>query len=198
MPLCSVPHPGPQLARVGWLFCFCYSLHPTFGPSVAVCYPVCVTFRRYLVLLAVVFFGSIGDTLLSRGMKEVGRIEVAQWTTAITAIANPWVAAGIVCLIVFFASYLASLSWADLTYVLPATGFGYVALALLSKYFLHEQISLARWAGIVLITAGVGFVAGGPSQTARIEGQEIAHLVTHGDHAHATVGSSTAAQDPQS
>lgn len=138
-----------------------------------------MTFRKYLVLLAVVFFGSVGDTLLSRGMKQIGEIHLSRWTEVISAIANPWVAAGVVCLIVFFGSYLASLSWADLTYVLPATAIGYVVLALLSKFFLHEQISLARWAGIMLITAGVGFVAGGPSLTERTEGQEIAQLVGH-------------------
>jgi drug/metabolite transporter (DMT)-like permease len=145
-----------------------------------------VTVRKYLVLLAVVFFGSIGDTLLSRGMKEVGQIHISQLTEVITAIANPWVVAGTICLILFFASYLASLSWADLTYVLPATAIGYVALALLSKFFLHEQISVARWAGIALITAGVGFVAGGPSQTERTEGQEIAQLVGHHGKKHET------------
>jgi drug/metabolite transporter (DMT)-like permease len=140
-----------------------------------------VTFRKYMVLVAVAFFGSIGDTLLSRGMKDVGEIHVSNWTQAISAIANPWVAAGIVCLCVFFGSYLASLSWADLTFVLPATAIGYVVLALLSKFFLHEQISLARWAGIALITAGVGFVAGGPSVTQRTEGHEIAQLMSHGE-----------------
>lgn len=145
-----------------------------------------MTFRKYLVLLAVVFFGSIGDTLLSRGMKEIGRIHLAQLAEVITAIANPWVIAGTICLVLFFASYLASLSWADLTYVLPATAIGYVALALLSKFFLHEQISLARWAGIALITAGVGFVAGGPSLTQRTEGQEIAQLVRHHEKKHET------------
>jgi drug/metabolite transporter (DMT)-like permease len=59
------------------------------------------------------------------------------------------------------------LSWADLTYVLPATAFGNVIVALLSKFWLHEPISLERWAGIVLITIGVGFVAQGPSRTER-------------------------------
>jgi uncharacterized membrane protein len=141
------------------------------------CYAVLVTLRKYLVLLAIVLFGSSGDTLLSRGMKDIGEVHLSHWTHVITAVFNPWIACGIVCLMVFFGSYLASLSWADLTYVLPATAFGYVVLALLSKFFLHEQISLARWAGIVLITAGVGFVAGGPSLTERTEGQEIAQLV---------------------
>ena len=80
---------------------------------------------------------------------------------------TPWIAAGIALLIGFFASYLTALSWADLTFVLPATAFGNVIVALLSKFWLHEPISLERWAGIVLITIGVGFVAQGPSLTER-------------------------------
>lgn len=87
----------------------------------------------------------------------------------ISAVFTPWIAAGIVLLIGFFASYLTALSWADLTYVLPATAFGNVIVALLSKYWLHETISWQRWAGIALITIGVGFVAHGPSRTARPE-----------------------------
>ena len=49
--------------------------------------------------------------------------------------------------------------------MLPSTAFGYVVVALLSKFWLHETVSLYRWAGIVLIVCGVGFVANGPSLT---------------------------------
>ena len=63
--------------------------------------------------------------------------------------------------------YLTALSWADLTFVLPATSLAYVAVAFLSRFWLHEQISPARWAGIALITAGVGFVTRGPAYTPR-------------------------------
>ena len=132
-----------------------------------------MTFKKYLVLLAIISFGSIGDTLLSRGMRDVGEVHFSNLGRVVGAVANPWVAVGILCLLVFFGSYLASLSWADLTYILPATAIGYVVLALLSRFFLHEQISLARWAGIGLITAGVGFVAGGPSITEREESQLV-------------------------
>jgi drug/metabolite transporter (DMT)-like permease len=58
-----------------------------------------------------------------------------------------------------------ALSWADLTFVLPATAFGNVIVALLSRFWLHEAISIERWAGIVLITLGVSFVAQGPPLT---------------------------------
>jgi uncharacterized membrane protein len=52
-----------------------------------------------------------------------------------------------------------------LTFVLPATSLGYVLVALLSKFFLHENVSTSRWLGIALISAGVGFVARGPALT---------------------------------
>jgi drug/metabolite transporter (DMT)-like permease len=74
---------------------------------------------------------------------------------------------GIICLAGFFYSYLTALSWADLTYVLPATAFGYVVTAFLSRFFLHEAVSPWRWAGVLLITCGVGLVARGPSLTER-------------------------------
>jgi drug/metabolite transporter (DMT)-like permease len=38
-------------------------------------------------------------------------------------------------------------------------------MALLAKIFLHENVTLEHWLGIALITAGVGFVATGPSLT---------------------------------
>ena len=124
-----------------------------------------MTLRKYLVLAGVTLFSAIGDTLLSRGMKEVGSISLAQVSHVILAIADPWVALGIFFLLAFFACYMTALSWADLTYVLPASSLGYVLLALIAKYQLHEQITTTRWLGILLITAGVGFVAGGPELT---------------------------------
>ena len=80
---------------------------------------------------------------------------------------TPWIAFGIALLIGFFASYLTALSWADLTFVLPATAFGNVIVALLARFWLNEPISIERWAGILLITLGVGFIAQGPSLTER-------------------------------
>jgi drug/metabolite transporter (DMT)-like permease len=124
-----------------------------------------MTFRRYLILAAVMVGASVGDTFLSAGMKQVGPVSLHHLQSLLVALANPWVLSGIAFLILFFASYLTALSWADLTFVLPATGFGYVIIALLSKFWLHETISPARWLGIVLITLGVGFVTHGPSYT---------------------------------
>ncbi|HEY1896019.1 MAG TPA: EamA family transporter [Terracidiphilus sp.] len=123
--------------------------------------------QQYLILGLVSISAPLGDTCLSRGMTHLPAIDLAHPVSLITAVFTPWIAAGIALLIGFFASYLTALSWADLTFVLPATALGNVIVALLSKFWLHEPISLERWAGIVLITIGVGFVAQGPSLTER-------------------------------
>jgi drug/metabolite transporter (DMT)-like permease len=124
-----------------------------------------VTFRKYLVLAGVTLCASIGDSLLSHGMKQVGNIALSHWSDVILAVFNPSVALGILLLLGFFASYMTALSWADLTYVLPATSLGYVLLTLIAKFFLHETVTTSRWIGILLISAGVGFVTQGPALT---------------------------------
>ena len=124
-----------------------------------------MSFRKLATLAGVVVFGSAGDVCLKRGMLQFGDITLSNWHLIFTAIFTPWVALGIILLILFFANYLSALSFADLTYVLPATSIGYVGMALLARYFLHEDISPVRWAGILLIVIGVGFVARGPALT---------------------------------
>jgi drug/metabolite transporter (DMT)-like permease len=124
-----------------------------------------LTPQRYLILLAVMLTVSFGDTLLSHGMSQVGPVSLHNLPLLLVALKNPWVIAGIVLLLGFFASYLTALSWADLTFVLPSTAFSYVIIALLSHFWLHEHVSVARWTGIILIVCGVGFVANGPSLT---------------------------------
>jgi hypothetical protein len=126
-----------------------------------------VTFQKYLVLVGVALFASAGDSLLSRGMKDIGGVSLHNLSALIAAVRNPWVVLGILFLIAFFAAYMSALSWADLTYVLPATSIGYVVLALIAKFVLHEQVTMLRWVGILLISAGVSFVAGGPALTTR-------------------------------
>ena len=122
---------------------------------------------QYMILGLVAVCAPLADACLSRGMTKLPAISLDHPVTLVVAVFTPWITLGIALLIGFFASYLTALSWADLTYVLPATAFGNVIVALLSRFWLQETISLERWAGIVLITVGVGFVAQGPSLTVR-------------------------------
>ncbi len=121
--------------------------------------------QQYAVLVAIMLTASFGDTLLSRGMSQVGTVDLHHLPLLLHALMNFNVLLGILLLIAFFGSYMTALSWADLTFVMPATAFGNVIIALLGRYWLHEHLSLSRWAGIVCLTCAVGFVANGPSRT---------------------------------
>jgi drug/metabolite transporter (DMT)-like permease len=121
--------------------------------------------RRYIILAIVTLTSALGDTFLGHGIKQLGPVSLNHLSTLIVALKIPWVLAGIVLLIGFFASYLTALSWADVTFVLPATSFAYVVVALLSRFWLHEEITPARWLGIFCIVTGVGFVTRGPAYT---------------------------------
>jgi drug/metabolite transporter (DMT)-like permease len=124
-----------------------------------------VTFRKYLVLAGITLFSTAGDSLLARGMRDVGGISLHHLSGLLLVILNPWVALGILCLLTFFSCYMSALSWADLTYVLPATSLGYVLVAFIGHFGFQEAISPARWVGIMMIALGVGFAAAGPSLT---------------------------------
>jgi drug/metabolite transporter (DMT)-like permease len=126
-----------------------------------------VKFKKIFIYLAIACCNGTGDVLLKRGMDNLGEIQLHHWTHIFNAFIDPWIILGILFLAGFFYSYLTALSWADLTFVLPATAFGYVVTAFLSRVFLHETVSAWRWAGVILITCGVGLVARGPSLTER-------------------------------
>jgi drug/metabolite transporter (DMT)-like permease len=124
-----------------------------------------VTTGKYLVLAGVTLFATIGDTLLSRGMRGMDHISLHHLSSMFLVVFHPELALGIAFLLAFFACYLTALSWADLTYVLPATSLSYVLVTVMGKLVLHEAVSPGRWLGVLLISSGVGFVTRGPANT---------------------------------
>jgi uncharacterized membrane protein len=122
--------------------------------------------RKSWICAAVVILSNVwGNFFLKSGVP-------AQLDTPldyITVLFRPVVALGVVLLILWMASRMALLSWADLSYFLPVTSVGYVLVALAGRVLLHEQITARRWTGIALIMAGVALVSGGtaPQTVAR-------------------------------
>ena len=106
----------------------------------------------------VVLTNVLGNSFLSRGMQSEGELISLSPVPYIRALFNPWVAVGVSLLIVWLLSHMAMLSWADLSYVLPVTSIAYVLVALVGRFVLHEQVTLARWVGIALIMIGVTLV----------------------------------------
>ena len=66
---------------------------------------------------------------------------------------------GVVLLGIYFFLYLAALSWADLSFVLPLTAVSYLFAALLAKFILKEDVSWVRWVGTIVIMVGITVVA---------------------------------------
>jgi drug/metabolite transporter (DMT)-like permease len=139
-----------------------------------------MSFIRYVLLALIVIGSTLGDVYLAKGMKQIGEISISRWRDLLFAPFNPYVALGIALLLMFYLSYLASLSWADLSYIMPATTFGYVLTALLAHWMLGERIPLTRWIGIFMITFGVGFITGGGSLTVTPTPEGVSpHLEVH-------------------
>lgn len=122
--------------------------------------------KSWLCAILVVLSNVFGNFAMKRGMPA----ELNSPLEYITALFRPWVALGVVLLIVWMMSRMALLSWADLSYVLPVTSIGYVLVAIVGKVLLHEEISPRRWAGIALIMVGVALVGLQAPQTASREG----------------------------
>jgi drug/metabolite transporter (DMT)-like permease len=120
-------------------------------------------FKTFIMIFFVVLFAPLGNVFLSWGMKQAGPISIHSvsdvphvfWQVFTTP--NIWI--GIGCLLLFFLAYTLVLSWADYSFVQPASASAYGVVAILGHFLLHEPISPLRWVGVVVICLGV-FVVG--------------------------------------
>ncbi len=119
--------------------------------------------KTYIVAAIAALCAAIGESLLSYGMRRYGAISLTEPShlrmLVSSVVLNPFVFLGVVFLGLFFFLYLAALSWADLSYVLPLTALSYMFAALLAKFFLREDVSWFRWVGTIVIVIGVILVA---------------------------------------
>jgi drug/metabolite transporter (DMT)-like permease len=119
---------------------------------------------KTIVMLAVVIVaGALGDTFVSKGMKQVGEIHGADpaslMRAATRAMRQPYVLLGVLCLAIYFFGFLIVLSWADVSLVVPITSLSFLLTTFLAQWALHERVTPLRWAGTLLILAGVALVA---------------------------------------
>src|SRR5215470_829622 len=107
--------------------------------------------KTAVVLLVAMLAQAGGGVYLSRGMRLIttaNGIEERYIVGLISqGLTSPVIWLGIGLLGVFFVLYAAALSWADLSFVLPATAFGYVLNVACGYYFLYEAVTPARWLG---------------------------------------------------
>jgi drug/metabolite transporter (DMT)-like permease len=120
-----------------------------------------------LIMLVAVVALAAGETALSKGMKQIDRLQGGWMAQAVGLVGNGWVAAGLVLLVAHLGLYMLALKSADLSYVLPLTAASYPLAALLARFYLHEEIGFSRIAGTLLITVGVAIVVLGEGGAGR-------------------------------
>jgi uncharacterized membrane protein len=111
-------------------------------------------FKTYLLICLMVIFGPLGNVLLGKGMKQMGASSAAPALVFhVLTSATIWL--GIGSLLTFFVAYMLVLSWADYSYVQPASAAAYGMVAVLAHFILREVVTPMRWMGVILICCGV-------------------------------------------
>jgi drug/metabolite transporter (DMT)-like permease len=120
-------------------------------------------FKTYIAIFLLVIFGPMGNVLLGKGMKQIGPVRTAslqQFAHILPLVLQSsaiWL--GVASLLAFFVTYMLVLSWADYSYVQPASSIAYVIVALLGRFVLGETVTPIGWIGVLVICLGV-FVVG--------------------------------------
>jgi hypothetical protein len=121
-----------------------------------------VSVRTAVCLSIVILAGTGGELLAAHAMRQSARLQVIGGSAVGTLLQRAfrldtmWV--GLMLQAVAFFAFLALLSWADLSFVVPATALNYVVGAAGSALFLREQVDRTRWAGVLLVCVGVAVV----------------------------------------
>jgi drug/metabolite transporter (DMT)-like permease len=121
---------------------------------------------RVIFALAILILGSTGGEIaITYGMKATGEPARLRPRALLQflgrAVRNVWFWTGVPLMALSFYALLLLLSWEPITLVIPASALSYVVGTFGAKYILGEDVSLARWAGVVLVCLGVALVAAG-------------------------------------
>ncbi len=112
-----------------------------------------------MALIVLVLADSAGNLFLTRGMKQVGAVSTLNpqelWQTVKKVFGSPLLRMGIGCMAITFFMFIALMSWADLSFVLPATALTEPVNMLGTKYVLKEKVTKVRWLSTLLICIGL-------------------------------------------
>jgi drug/metabolite transporter (DMT)-like permease len=114
-------------------------------------------FALTLVLICVLA-GAAGQIFWKEGMSGLGRIngtgDLLQLKTVWDIFTNKFILLGLILYAVSVFLWLGAMSTLDVSFMYPLLSLGYIVTAILAFVFIGENITLLRWAGIVVIIAG--------------------------------------------
>jgi drug/metabolite transporter (DMT)-like permease len=119
---------------------------------------------RTAICLSIVVLGTTGgEVAVTHAMKQIGEVRSFGLRSLLgflrRALRENWFWCGIGLLASSFFSLLALLSWADVSFAIPASALSYVVGGLAARLVLGEHITPLRWAGILLVAVGVVLVS---------------------------------------
>lgn len=116
------------------------------------------------IMIAIITLAtSVGEILIAKGIREIG--EISTWrlpaliTLALQILTNKFFILGIFLMAVSFFTFLATLTEADLSLIVPATAISFAVKTFGAKIFLHERISRERLIGTLLVCLGVALIS---------------------------------------
>jgi len=116
-----------------------------------------------LILVIGLIFESAGVVLLKKGINQVGEIKTLNVSRIIQLVksgaTNACILAGVLFEALFFASLLILMSKSDISFLWPLTGLSFVFATFAAIWFLGEQVSTVRWAGVILIMLGAALIS---------------------------------------
>ncbi len=133
-------------------------------------------------LLVILMFGlvceAVGVVLLSKGLRQVGEVKEVNVREVLAVVkrgvTNAHILLGVFFEAVFFACLLVLMSKSEVSFLWPLTAMSFVMTTLAAKWFLHEEVSLLRWSGVLLIMCGAGLITWSEKVKAPVVPLEVA------------------------
>jgi drug/metabolite transporter (DMT)-like permease len=118
--------------------------------------------REFFILSLLVISGTGGELCVSHAMKQIGEIHdfrpLALVNFILRALRVGWMWLGVAMMALAFFSLLATLSFENVSFVVPVTALSYAGGAVGAAVFLRERINAQRWIGVAIVCIGVTIV----------------------------------------
>jgi uncharacterized membrane protein len=118
--------------------------------------------KLIVILIVALHFEAVGVILLSKGLKQIGEVQTYNVSEILglvkRGLTNHNILLGVVFEAIFFVGLLMLMSRGDVSFVWPLTSLGFVITAVAARIFLHEDVSVLRWVGVMFIMLGAGVI----------------------------------------
>ena len=119
--------------------------------------------KLLLILLVGLVFESAGVILLKKGMMRIGDLNGYTIQEILRVVksgaTSPQILLGVFFEALFFLCLLILMSKSDISFLWPLTALSFVFATFAAIIFLGENVSAARWIGVVLIVIGAAFIS---------------------------------------